>query len=107
MNYLPTGINTYPCYIILQEVLWSSEDRTISNFMEDPQILKDHSDQWKRIRELNRHDAVRYLITWILPLQNIVLQTAENICFVKTTRHVKATKGSSKHQTTKFTTFKH
>jgi len=36
-----------------------------------------------------------------------VLQTAENICFVKTTRHVKATKGSSKHQTTKFTTFKH
>lgn len=36
-----------------------------------------------------------------------VLQTAENICFVKTTRHPEATKGSSKHQTTKFTTFKH
>lgn len=36
-----------------------------------------------------------------------VLQTAENICFVKTTRYVEATKGSSKHQTTKFTTFKH
>lgn len=31
----------------------------------------------------------------------------KTVCFVKTTRHVEATKGSSKHQTTKFTTFKH
>lgn len=65
------------------------------------------------MEENQRAEQTLQFATWSAGLQatlqfyeNTILQTAENICFVETTRQLEATKGSSKHAGQKFATFK-